>query len=162
MDSSVLPKSRPLVSWLDVSCALDEVVARCEKTLDVFDQALTLQGWESRARCDALLAAMNERNVRVRMMLCDDYAVQSRLPRLLRLLKTHGHQFEVMVAENLPQTAANYVVADRQHILLRPNSVQSRGSLSWHDSYKSSTYKQSFNVVWQQGGRRVFPEAFGL
>ena len=40
--------------------ALDEVVARCEKTLDVFDQTLTLQGWESRARCDALWAAMKQ------------------------------------------------------------------------------------------------------
>ncbi len=162
MDSSGSPASRPLVSWLDVSCALDELVARCEKTLDVFDQTLTLQGWESRARRAALQAAMNERNVRVRMVLCDDHAVQSGLPRLLRLLKTHGHQLQVMVAENPPQSAANYVVADRQHILFRPNLVQSRGSLNWHDSYKSTTYSQSFNVVWQQGGRRVFPEAFGL
>ena len=162
MDNSVTPESRPLISWSDVSSALDELVARCEKTLDVFDQALTLQSWESRARCGALLVAMNERNVRIRVMLCDDHVIRSGLPRLVNLLKTHGHQLQIMVAENPPQSAANYVVADRQHILFRPNSVQSRGSLNWYDPYKSTTYMSTFEVVWQQGGRRIFPEAFGL
>ena len=162
MDNSVSPESRPLVSWLGVSRALDEMVVRCEKTLDVFDQSLTLQGWESRARCDALLLAMNERNVRIRMLLLDDTNVQSAMPRLVSLLKTQGHRLTIVVAENPPQSATNYVVADRQHILFRPNSVQSRGSLNWHDPYKSTTYMSTFEVVWQQGGRRVFPEAFGL
>lgn len=162
MDSQASPKSQPLISWLDVSRALDKVVARCEKTLDVFDQTLTLQGWESRARCEALLVAMNERNVRVRMLLVDDTSVQSAMPRLTNLLKTGGHRLTLMVAENPLQSAANYVVADRQHILFRPNSVQSRGSLNWRDPYKSTTYMSTFEVVWQQGGRRIFPEVFGL
>ena len=162
MDKSVSAESQPLVSWLDVSHALDEVVARCEKSLDVFDQTLTLQGWESRTRCDALWVAMNERRVHVRMLLIDDSNVQSLMPRLMNLLKTHGHLLTLMVAENPPLSTANYVVADRQHILFRPNSVQSRGSLHWHDPYKSTTYLSTFEVIWQQGGRRIFPEAFGL
>ena len=162
MDNSASPESQPLVSWLDVSYALDTVVERCEKTLDIFDQSLALQGWESRARCDALLVAMNDRNVRVRMMLVDDINVHSAMPRLTNLLKTHGHRLTILVAENPPLSAANYVVADRQHILFRPNSVQSSGSLNWHDPYKSTTYGTTFEVVWQQGGRRIFPEALGL
>lgn len=162
MDNSVPSESRPLVSWLDVSHALDEIVARCEKTLDVFDLALTLQGWETRARCDALLVAMNARHALIRILLVDDTAVQSAMPRLTNLLKTHGHRLTLMVAEHPPKSASNYVVADRQHILLRPNSVQSRGSVNWHDPYKSTTYNESFNVVWQHGGRRMFPESFGL
>ena len=96
------------------------------------------------------------------MLLVDDATVQALIPRLTHLLKTHSHLLTIMVAENPPLSAANYVVADRQHILFRPISVQSRGSLNWHDPYKSTTYSESFNVVWQQGGRRVFPEAFGL
>jgi len=162
MDNSVSPESRPLISWSDVSHALDEVVARCEKTLDVFDHALTLQGWETRARCDALLVAMNERHVRIRILLVDDTNVQSAMPRLTNLLKTHGHRLTIMLAENPPQSTSNYVVADRQHILFRPNSVQSHGSVNWHYPYKSTTYLSTFEVVWQHGGRRVFPEAFGL
>ena len=162
MDNRVSPQATPLISWSEVSRAVDEMVARCEKTLDVFDQSLALQGWESRARCDALLIAMNERNVRIRMLLVDDTNVRSAMPRLMNLLKTHGHLLTLMVAENTPQSAANYVVADRQHILFRPNSVQSRASLNWYDPYKSTTYMSTFEVVWQQGGRRVFPEAFGL
>ena len=162
MDSDVSPASLPLISWQDVSRALDDIVARCERTLDVFDQSLALQGWESRGRCDALLVAMNERHVRIRMLLVDDTNVLSEMPRLTNLLKTQGHRLAITVAENPPQSAANYVVADRQHILFRPNSVQSRGTLNWLDPYKSTTYMSTFEVLWQQGGRRIFPEAFGL
>ena len=98
----------------------------------------------------------------VRVLLIDDTNVQSAMPRLTNLLKTHGHWLTLMVAENPPLSTANYVVADRQHILFRPNSVQSFGSMNWYDPYKSTTYNQTFNALWQQGGRRVFPGAFGL
>ena len=162
MDSRVAVESRPLVSWPDVSAALDEVIAHCEKTLDVFDHAMTLQGWESSARCNALAAAMHERRVHVRVLLVDDGKVTAAMPRLINLLKTHGHRLTLMVTENPPQSTASYVVADRQHILFRPNSVHSRGSLHWSDPYKSTTYTNLFEVSWQQGGRRIFPEAFGL
>ena len=162
MNNNVAHEPQTLISWHDVSGALDECVVRCQKTLDVFDQSLASQGWESRTRCEALLVAMSERNVRVRMLLVDDANMQYAMPRLMNLLKTQGHRLTVMVPENPPQSTANYVVADRQHILFRPNSVQSRGSLNWHDPYKSTTYLSTFEVLWQQGERRIFPEAFGL
>lgn len=153
---------RALISWRDVSAALDELIAKTTRTLDVFDQSLALQDWGSKARCEALKVAMIARHVRVRMLLVDTQFVTAQLPRLLQILKTRGHQMSIMAAPEGAFPASNFVVADQQHLLFRPNSVQSTGSLNFDNSYKSTGYAHTFEVMWQQCGRRVFPEAFGL
>ena len=153
---------RQLLSWRDVCVALDELIATTERTLDVFDQSLALQDWGTKVRCEALKTAMMDRRVHVRMLLVDTRIVTGELPRLLQMLKTLGHQISIMAAPDATFPASNFVVADQQHLLFRPNSVRSMGSLHFHNPYKSMVYSQSFEVLWQQGGQRVFPEAFGL
>ena len=153
---------RALISWRDVSAALDELIAKTEHTLDIFDQSLALQDWGGKARCDALKVAMIERRARVRILLVDTQIVTSELPRLLQLLKTFGHQMSIMAVPEGACPVSNFVVADQQHLLFRPNSVQATGSVYFHNSYKSIGYTHTFEVIWQQGGDRVFPETFGL
>ena len=151
-----------LISWRDVSIAVDQLIVKTERTLDVFDQSLALQDWGGKARCEALKVAIMERSVRVRILLVDTQIVTAELPRLMQLLKTLGHRISIMAAPEGAFPDSNYVVADQQHLLFRPNSVRSTGSLYFHNSYKSIGYAQLFEVIWQHGGRRVFPEAFGL
>ena len=151
-----------LISWRDVSTALDELIAKSERTLDVFDHSLALQDWGSRARCEALKVAIMERRVHVRMLIVDTHIVSAELPRLMQMLKTLGHQMSIMAAPEGAFPASNFVVADQQHLLFRPNSVQSSGSLYFNNSYKSMGYAHTFQVIWQQSSRQVFPEAFGL
>jgi prophage DNA circulation protein len=153
---------RELISWRDVAQAIDEMVAGTTRTLDVFDQSLALQDWGSRARCDALNAAMTDRNVRIRILLVNAQHATAELPRLTQLLKTQGHRLLIMSTSERSIPAANFVVADRQQLLLRPNSVHSRGFVDFNNPYKSRSYSESFEVLWQLGGDRVFPEAFGL
>ena len=153
---------RQLLSWRDVCIALDELIAKTDRTLDVFDQSLALQDWGTRARCDALKTAMMDRRVHVRMLIVDSKMVTGELPRLLQMLKSLGHQISIVAAPEGTFPASNFVVADQQHLLFRPNSVRSMGSLHFHNPYKSMVYSQSFEVLWQQGGQRVFAEAFGL
>ena len=80
----------------------------------------------------------------------------------MQLLKTFGHRMSIMAVPEGPYPASNFVVADQQHLLLRPNSVQSYGTAYSDNSYKSTSYVHTFEVSRQQGGRRVFPETFGL
>ena len=153
---------RALISWRNVSAALNELIEKTQRTLDVFDQSLAFQDWGTKARCEALMVAMRERRVRVRMLIVDTQIVSTELPRLMQLLKTLGHQMTITAAPEGAFPASNFVVADQQHVLFRPNSVRSTGSLYFNNPYKSIGYAHTFEVIWQQGGRRVFPEAFGL
>lgn len=154
--------SRSLLTWDDVSRALDELVARSSRTLDVLDHALTLQDWGGRARCDALQRAAFERHVHIRILVADGHYVQSQAPRLTNLLKTLGHRIEIMVSAAHEFPASALVVADRQHFLFRPNSVRSVGLVGFENPSKSVPYASTFQVLWEQGGERVFPEVLGL
>ena len=162
VDTDASEKQRALVSWRDVSTALDALIVKTERSLDIFDQSLALQDWGTKARCEALKIAMMQRRVHVRMLIVDTQMVTTQLPRLMQMLKTLGHQMSIKTAPDGAFPASNFVVADQQHLLFRPNSVRSTGSLYFHNPYKSIGYAHTFEVIWQQSTQRVFPEAFGL
>ena len=153
---------RSLLTWDDTSRALNDLIDRTERTLDVFDHSLALQDWGSRARCEALQRAALVRHVTVRILVVDSHYVSTQAPRLLTLLKSIGHRVTVVASDAHEVPECGYAVADRQHFLFRPNSVQSQGTLNFESPAKSIGYADSFHVLWEQGGQRIFPEALGL
>lgn len=153
---------RDLISWNDVSTALNDLIERTERSLDVFDHSLALQDWGSRARCDALKHVVLTHRAHIRVMLVDTQYVMTQAPRLINLLKTLGHRIEIVRSQARALPPCSFAVADRQHFLFRPNSVHSAGTLFLENPSKSIPYTDTFDVLWQQGGERVFPEALGL
>jgi hypothetical protein len=151
-----------LLTWSDNARAIDEIIARANKTLDLFDDDLRFQDWETRVRIDALKAAMHERGVKVRIALCRNNHLLAKLPRLMNLLKTHGHRLAILESEMPSKPEHFFAVADRQHCIFRPVLVQPRGFVFFENAEKSSIYSDNFKVIWEHGGPRVFPEAFGL
>ncbi len=151
-----------LLSWSDNAEAIDEIIARCRRTLDVVDEDLSLQGWETLSRADELRRALHERRVQVRLILNSTATVASRQPRLMQLLSTHGHALTVLQTRSHPKPARFMAVADGQHCILRPVLVQSHGFAYFNNPAKSNIYATELKVIWDQGGRRLFPEAFGL
>jgi hypothetical protein len=153
---------KPLLTWADNAAAIDELIARAERTLDVIDQDLSLQGWETLARAEALRVAMHDRAVQIRLIVNDAKSIASTFPRLRNLLKTHGHRMTVLQTRAHPKPEQFIAVADGQHSIFRPVLVQSRGFAYFDNLAKSTIYTSKVNVVWEFGGLRVFPEAFGL
>jgi hypothetical protein len=153
---------RELLSWQDNAEAIDALIARSQKTLDIVDANLRLQGWETRARADALKDAMHARNVHVRILLLETNHLSTEFPRLANLLKTQGHRLSILGTAAEPKPGQFLAVADRQHSIFRPVLVQSRGFSYFDNAEKSIIYANNFKLIWEQGGDRVFPEAFGL
>lgn len=153
---------RTLISWNDVSIAINDLIARTERTLDVYDHSLSLQDWGSKGRCDALHDAMFNHHVHVRILLVDTHYVTTQAPRLVNLLKSMGHRMEIVRSQARSLPPSSFAVADRQHFLFRPDSVHSTGTLYFETPSKSIPYTDTFNVFWEQGGERVFPESLGL
>ncbi len=145
-----------------MSIAIDEMIARTQREFVCLDENLTLQGWESKARFDQLHDAIIVRGAKVRIALSDTRSLSGRAPRIMSLLRTHGHKLSILKARARPFPDAALAVADGQHALFRPVLVQSRGFLFFENSGISKTYLNRFEVIWQQGGSLVFPEAFGL
>ncbi len=153
---------RSLLTWDDTSRALNDLIDRTERTLDVFDASLALQDWGSRARCEALQRAALVHHANIRILVVDGHFVSTQVPRLLNLLKAMGHRITIMVSDAHELPECSYAVADRQHFLFRPNSVHSQGTLNFGNAAKSMGYADSFHVLWEQGGQRIFPEVLGL
>jgi hypothetical protein len=153
---------RSLLTWDDVSHAINELIDRTQRTLDVFDHSLALQDWGSRARCEALQRAALVHHVNVRLLVVDAHFVSTQVPRLLTLLKSIGHRVTIMESDARELPGSSFAVADRQHFLFRPDSVQSKGALNFSNPAKSMGYADSFQVLWEQGGQRIFPEQLGL
>jgi plasmid stability protein len=151
-----------LLSWQDVSQAIDQLIAKSNRSIDLFDHDLGLQGWETRSRHDAIRAAMHHRSVKVRILLRDTTMMRTKYPRLVSLLATHGHRLQIIQAARRPKLEQFFAVADGQHLIFRPVLVQSAGLLFFENPSKTSTWAREFEVLWQQGGEKVFPEAFGL
>ena len=162
MDEEAHSVVRSLLTWDEVSIAINDLIERTERTLDLYDHSLALQDWGSRARCDALHRATFERNVHVRILLVDTHYVTTQVPRLLNLLKTMGHRMEIVGSQARSLPSSSFAVADRQHFLFRPDSVHSTGTLYFETPTKSIPYTDTFHVLWEQGGDRVFPESLGL
>ncbi len=154
--------TRALLSWSAVSIAIDELLARTQREFVCLDENLTLQGWESKARFDQLHDAIVVRGAHVRIAVHDTKSIAGRAPRILSLLRTHGHKLSILKSRVRPFPEAAMAVADRQHALFRPVLVQSRGFLYLENPVISKTYVDRFEVIWQHGGTRMFPEAFGL
>lgn len=95
-------------------------------------------------------------------MLVDSHYAATQAPRLVNLLRTLGHRIEIVRSQAHPLPAYSFVVADRQHILFRTNSVHATGTLFLENPFKSISYSDTFHVLWEQGGELVFPEALGL
>lgn len=153
---------KPLLTWADNASAINELIARSQRSLDVIDQDLSLQGWETVARADALRIAMQDRAVQIRLIVIDAKKVASLYPRVINLLKTHGHLFTVLQTRAHPKPTQFIAVADGQHSIFRPVLVRSHGFAYFDNSAKSIIYTHKVNVTWEFGGQRVFPEALGL
>jgi hypothetical protein len=151
-----------LSTWLDCASAIDALIARASKMIDLVDHDLRLQGWDTQARAEALRVAMHVRGVQVRMLLAEQRHIAAEFPRLFNLLKTHGHRLAIVTPNKRIQPVEFMAVADGQHSIFRPISVQSTGFAYIENRSKSVTYSTNFKVIWEQGGRRLFPESFGL
>lgn len=154
--------TRALLTWSDVSSATDELISLAQREFVCFDENLSLQGWETKARFDGLHDAIVGRGVNVRIALVSTEYLCARAPRIMSLLRTHGHKLRILKTRARPLPDAAMAVADRQHALFRPVLVQSHSHLYLGNPANSKTYLDKFEVIWQQGGSVVFPEAFGL
>ncbi|MCS6997304.1 MAG: hypothetical protein NZ533_10225 [Casimicrobiaceae bacterium] len=142
--------------------ALDVLISRSQRSLCVLDLDLRLQGWERKARIEALRQSIVERSVRVRILVADLRYLESHLARLAQLAADRSGHIEIVESDRTHELSTAFAVADGQHGLVRPDPLRSRG-LAWFENlYKSNTYEEIFESFWNSGGRRYFPETLGL
>ncbi|MFN3628535.1 MAG: hypothetical protein ACK4XK_00545 [Casimicrobiaceae bacterium] len=151
-----------ILTWADVSAALDTLFELSEHTVDIVDRDLSLQGWESPERITRVERALVERGVTVRILLADLRYLEQHLARLTALMRWRGKQLTIIESSQPEALERSMVIVDKRHGLIRPDPRRSQGRIWRENTHASKTYGEFFNLVWRLGGRQHFSELHGL
>jgi hypothetical protein len=121
--------SIPFDSEAGYRAAIARTLAGARRELRLFERDLSRMGFDERAQVEILggfLAAGRDR--RLHVAVHDPAPLQSRLPRLLALLRDHASQVEVRVTpEHLRHLAESWVLADQESGVVRFHTDHARG-----------------------------------
>lgn len=121
----------PFDSEAGYRAAIALTLAGAQRELRVFDRDLTTTGLEERAQVELLDRFLGEnRDRRLHIVVHDPAPLQSRLPRLLKLLRDHAQQVDFRVTpEHLRHLAECWVLADGDSGTIRFHADHARGKL---------------------------------
>lgn len=123
--------SAPFDSEAGYRAAIAWTLAGAQRELRVFDRDLTLMGLEERTHVDLLgrfLAV--DRDRRLHVVVHDLTPLQSRLPRLLKLLCDNAQQVEIrLTPEHLRHLAECWLLADGSSGTIRFHVDHARGKV---------------------------------
>lgn len=121
--------STPFDSEAGYRAAVALTIAGAQRELRMFDRDLQNLGIEMRATVELLNGFLSGRpDRRLRVVVHDPTPLQSRLPRLLALMRGYAHQVEVRVTpEHLRNLADCWVLADQESGTIRFHADHARG-----------------------------------
>jgi hypothetical protein len=124
----------PFDSEASYRAAIDVVLAGAQDEIRIFDQDLLQMQLESRERVARLVAFLTggERR-RLRIVVHDTGPIEQRMPRLIEMIRLHGHLIETRrTPDHLRHLADRWVLADGRHGTIRFHADHARGKLVTH------------------------------
>jgi len=130
--------------------AIDATIQAADRELRLFDGDLERMALDEASRSALLLAFLaGDQNRRLRVIVHDPVPLRSRHPRLLNLIRTHGHQIEIrQTPDHLRHLADRFVLADAAHGTIRFHCDHPRGKQIGADAKEIHPYWQRFDDLW--------------
>lgn len=114
------PRERMLASVAEQVEAIDALIERVERRLRVFDIDLSWGSWSQATRAERLGAFLRRRDALCEIVVHDTRFLERSCPRLIALLRHHGHAFSVLRTGPEARHAMDpLVIADDRHFLHR-------------------------------------------
>lgn len=130
--------------------ACDEVLARAEREIVIFDRDLVAMRLEEKARLEALANFLEADKLRrIRIVLHDPAPVERDAPRLMQLIARLSHVVEVRQSpDNLRHLADAHLFADDRHGVRRFHADHARSALILDDHDYIHPWLQRFEELW--------------
>jgi hypothetical protein len=131
--------------------ALDELLADCPGTLDIFDTDLVDTGLADAQRIAVLQQVLaNDAKAAIRIVLHDPAMLQARMPRLLALCETHSHGVQVRQSpRNLRHVSELFMLTPPGSALVRFHGDHWRGKILRRDAPGCAGYASRFGQLWE-------------
>jgi hypothetical protein len=157
------PQHTSLLGHAQYEAAIDAVLARATATIRIFDQTLG-SGYNSTNRTDLLRNFfLASRRNRLQIALHDTRTLDRACPRLLGLLRIHGHA--ISIHETRPAAKSVYdpfVVVDDCCFVHRFHFDEMRGLCVFADPAATQPFIERFSEIWEESSPAVTATTLGL
>lgn len=140
----------PFDSEAGYRAAIDATLRAACNELRIFDGDLERMTLDDPARSALLLGFLRggvTRRLHIALHNLDP--LLTRHPRLLNLIRSHGHQIEIrQTPDHLRQLADRFVLADKLHGAVRFHAEHPRGKQVSNDNIEIHPYWQRFDDLW--------------
>jgi hypothetical protein len=159
-----LPRREALASVAAQVAAIDTLIGMAQRSIRVFDVDLSGMGWNDSARAGTIAAFLRgSPAARVEVVVHDTGWIERSCPRLMNLLKTHGHAISIRRAGDDARHAMDpLVIVDGVHFLHRFHVSQPRAALSIGDPAAAQPLVTRFDAISQDAGPGLAPTVLGL
>lgn len=143
--------------------AIDTLIELATVKLLVFDRDLATAGWNGVRRAERLAAFVRRRHARLSIIVHDTRYLESSCPRLLDLVKVHGHAMAVWRTGSEARAATDaLVIADDRHYLHRYHVDQPRATLGLSKPAAAKPLVMRFEAIWSTGEPALGGSVLGL
>jgi hypothetical protein len=158
------PSDRPIFGTADSLVAIDEVIAAAQRTIRIFDTALSNRGFNSPARTESLRRFLVAgRAHRLLIALHDTELLTRECPRLLTLLRQFPMSIEIHRTIAQARNAMDpFVVADDHSVWHQLHFEQPRAIVAVHSPADATPIAQRFDEIWELSEPAVSATTLGL
>jgi hypothetical protein len=163
MDAQPLPRHTPLHGTVDHEKAIDTVLQSAKKRILIFDQSLS-KGYNSVARIESIRQfLLSSRRNTLQIALHDTQSMDRNCPRLLGLLRVHGHAISIHETHATAKSVYDpFVVVDDHSFVHRFHFDELRGLLALDDPIETHAFIERFAEIWEESSPAVSGTTLGL
>ena len=158
------PGYRPIFGNADSLAAIDEVIARAERTIRIFDATLAQRGFNAPGRAERLRAFLVAgRAHRLLIALHETDSLERDCPRLLALLRQFPMSIEIHRTLAQARNANDpFVLADDHSVWHQLHVEQPRAIVALHSPADAMPIAQRFDEIWDLSEPAVSATTLGL
>lgn len=144
--------------------ALDQVIQRAERNLNIFDSSLADSGYNSPQRFRLLRNfLLARRNNRLVIILHETDYLSKYCPRIMSLLTQFSHAIDIrQTREQAKQISDTFVLADGRHYVHRFHYDHPKCQLALDDIQGCASFVQRFNELEKSSDAALPPTTLGL
>ena len=144
--------------------AIDELLALARHRIRVFDQDLSLTGWNQVSRIERLRTFLREaRGRRIDVIVHDTHYLESACPRMLNLLRTYSTAMTIYRTGADAKVATNpLLLIDDRHYLHRFHFERPRAAMGIDQPEQTKLLATRFEEIWATGEPGINATVLGL
>ncbi|HVY06353.1 MAG TPA: hypothetical protein VHB46_10305 [Burkholderiales bacterium] len=163
MATETHPQHSPIFGNAEYEQATDAVLEKATGRIRIFDQTLG-KGYNSPSRVDVLRRfLLASRRNSLQVVLHDAQALDRNAPRLLNLLRSHGHSIAIHETHQSAKSVYDpFIVVDDRCFAHRFHFEEMRGAWSLDDPIECSALIDRFAEIWESSSPAVSATTLGL